>query len=182
MGGVLFIDEAYALCGSGAVATLIRELEMKRNEVIVIFAGYGDRMKNFIEQNEGLKSRIPYTVHFPDYSPDELLQIYDYILDQDGYTATSGARSAAREIFGKAVKIKNFGNGRYARTLAEKSTLNMSVRLAKKYIKGTQNYKLETLKHYLGIRLDSHNASDDCTVTYNVVECCRKLMNEAMGK
>ena len=132
-GGVLFIDEAYALCGSGAVTTLIRELEMKRNEVIVIFAGYGDRMKNFIEQNEGLKSRIPYTVHFPDYSPDELLQIYDYILDQDGYTATSGARSAAREIFGKAVKIKNFGNGRYARTLAEKSTLNMSVRLAKKY-------------------------------------------------
>lgn len=57
-----------------------------------------------------------------------------------------------------------------------------SVRLAKKYIKGTQNYKLETLKRYLGIRLDSHNASDDCTVTYNVVERCRKLMNEAAVK
>ena len=53
-----------------------------------------------------------------------------------------------------------------------------SVKLAKKYIKGTQNYKLETLKNYLGIRLDSHNASDDCTVTYNVVEHCRRIMNE----
>ncbi|MBQ9692149.1 MAG: 3'-5' exonuclease [Clostridia bacterium] len=53
-----------------------------------------------------------------------------------------------------------------------------SVRLAKKYIKGAQNYKLETLKNYLGIKLDSHNASDDCTVTYNVVEHCRKLMKE----
>lgn len=132
-GGVLFIDEAYSLGGPGAVTALIRELEMRRNEVIVIFAGYGDKMKEFIEQNEGLKSRIPYTVHFPDYTPDELLQIYDYILEQDGYTATSGARSAAREIFGKAVRIRNFGNGRYARILAEKSTLNMSVRLAKKY-------------------------------------------------
>ncbi len=51
-----------------------------------------------------------------------------------------------------------------------------SVKLAKKYIKGTKNYKLETLKEHLGIRLDSHNASDDCTVTYNVVEECRRIM------
>ena len=132
-GGVLFIDEAYSMCGDNAITALIREMEARRNDVIVIFAGYEDRMKRFIELNEGLKSRIPYTVKFPDYTPDELLQIYDYILAQGGYTATAGAKYAAREIFEKAVKVRNFGNGRYARVLAEKSTLNMSVRLAKKY-------------------------------------------------
>lgn len=132
-GGVLFIDEAYSMQSQTAVTALIREMEEHRNEVIVVLAGYEERMNKFLELNEGLKSRIPYTVHFPDYTPDELLQIYDYILKQDGYTATPGAREAAREIFEKAVKIKNFGNGRYARNLAEKSTLNMSVRLARKY-------------------------------------------------
>ena len=155
-GGVLFIDEAYSLAGETAVTALIRELEMKRNEVIVIFAGYGDKMKDFIEQNEGLKSRIPYTVHFPDYTPDELLQIYDYILEQDGYTATAGARTAAREIFGKAVNIRNFGNGRYARILAEKSTLNMSVRLAKKY--GDKDIPVSEL--YKVIKDDVFNPDD----------------------
>lgn len=133
MGGVLFIDEAYSLSGEGAFTTLIREMEARRNDVIVIFAGYKDRMKTFLEQNEGLKSRIPYTVDFPDYKPDELLQIFNYILKQEGFTATPGAVSAAREIFGKASRIKDFGNGRYARNIVEKSTLNMSVRLAKKY-------------------------------------------------
>lgn len=132
-GGVLFIDEAYALFGQMAITELIRHLEMYRNDVIVIFAGYKDRMDAFLEQNEGLKSRIPYTVDFPDYTPEELLQIYDYILAEDGFTATPGARQAALDIFNKAYRLENFGNGRFARNLAEKSTLNMSVRLARKY-------------------------------------------------
>jgi len=132
-GGVLFIDEAYALFGQMAITELIRHLEMYRNDVIVIFAGYKDRMDAFLELNEGLKSRIPYTVDFPDYTPEELLQIYDYILAEDGFTATPGARQAALDIFNKAYRLENFGNGRFARNLAEKSTLNMSVRLARKY-------------------------------------------------
>ncbi len=132
-GGVLFIDEAYSFGGDCAVAALIREMESRRKEVIVIFGGYKERMKEFLEQNEGLASRIPYTVDFPDYNAGELLQIYDYILKQDGFIATPGAREEAREIFEKACRIENFGNGRYARNLAEKSTLNMSVRLARKY-------------------------------------------------
>ncbi len=133
-GGVLFIDEAYSLTNEVAIATLIGEMEARRNDVIVIFAGYGNRMKEFVERNEGLKSRIPYTVNFPDYTAEELLQIYEYILKQDGYSVTPAARSAALRIFGKAVRIENFGNGRYARNLAENSTLNMSVRLARKYV------------------------------------------------
>ena len=132
-GGVLFIDEAYGLiCDNGATA-LIREMEAHRGDVIVIMAGYKDRMKHFLEMNEGFKSRIPYVVDFPDYSPEELLKIWNYILKQDGYFATTGAQDAALEILEKASRIKDFGNGRYARNLAEKSTLNMSVRLAKKY-------------------------------------------------
>ena len=133
MGGLLFIDEAYALTSDTAVTALIREMETYRNDVIVIFAGYKERMQRFIEVNEGLKSRIPYTVNFPDYNADELVHIYEYILKQDGYSATPGALESARDIFEKACRIEDFGNGRYARNLAEKSTLNMSVRLAKKY-------------------------------------------------
>lgn len=133
VGGVLFIDEAYSMCGEAAFAELIRQMEMKRNDVIVIFAGYKDRMKTFLEQNEGLKSRTPYTIEFPDYTPDELLQIFDYIAKQDGFTTTSGARDAALELFSKASRLKDFGNGRFARNMVEKATLNMSVRLAKKY-------------------------------------------------
>ena len=133
VGGVLFIDEAYSMCGEAAFAELIRQMEMKRNDVIVIFAGYKDRMKTFLEQNEGLKSRTPYIIEFPDYTPDELLQIFDYIAKQDGFTTTSGARDAALELFSKASRLKDFGNGRFARNMVEKATLNMSVRLAKKY-------------------------------------------------
>ena len=128
VGGVLFIDEAYSMCGEAAFAELIRQMEMKRNDVIVIFAGYKDRMKTFLEQNEGLKSRTPYTIEFPDYTPDELLQIFDYIAKQDGFTTTSGARDAALELFSKASRLKDFGNGRFARNMVEKATLNMSVR------------------------------------------------------
>ena len=133
IGGVLFIDEAYSMTDPDAITALIRQLEAHRNDVIVIFAGYEERMKKFLEQNEGLKSRIPFTIKFPDYKPEELVQIYEYILGQDGYTCTEDAREAAKEIFEKASRIKDFGNGRYARTLAEKSTMNMSVRLARKY-------------------------------------------------
>lgn len=162
-GGVLFIDEAYSLSGDAAVTALIRGMEMYRKDVIVILAGYKESMDKFLELNDGLKSRIPYTVVFPDYKPGELLQIYDHILKQDGYTATAGAREAAHEIFVKACRIRNFGNGRYARTLAEKSTLNMSVRLARKY--GEKDIPVEKL--YKVLKDDVFDPDDPYVNTKN---------------
>ncbi len=133
VGGVLFIDEAYSMFGDAAFTELIRQMEIKRDSVIVIFAGYKDRMKTFLEQNEGLKSRVPYIIDFPDYSPEELLQIFEYTMSKDGFTATLGAKNEAFDLLKKASRIRDFGNGRFVRNMVEKSTLNMSVRLAKKY-------------------------------------------------
>lgn len=133
VGGVLFIDEAYSMFGEAAFTELIRQMEMKRDCVIVIFAGYKDRMKAFLEQNEGLKSRIPYIIDFPDYSPEELLKIFEYTMTKEGFTATPSAKNEVFDLLKKASRIKDFGNGRFVRNMFEKSTLNMSVRLAKKY-------------------------------------------------
>ncbi len=128
-GGVLFIDEAYSLTSQEATTILIQELENRRDDVIVVLAGYSERMKKFIEQNEGLKSRIPHWVDFPDYSTDELTEIFSFMLDEKGFTATEEAMKAAHYIFEKAGRIENFGNGRFVRNLIERAVMNQSVRL-----------------------------------------------------
>ena len=90
-GGILFIDEAYSLVednrtyGAGAINTIVQELENYRDEVIVIFAGYPEKMKEFLEQSDGLASRIAFHLNFPDYSPEELTQILDLMLEKSEY-------------------------------------------------------------------------------------------------
>ena len=89
--GILFIDEAYSLVednrtyGAEAINTIVQEMENYRDEVIVIFAGYPEKMKEFLEQNEGLASRIAFHLNFPDYSPVELTQILDLMLEKSEY-------------------------------------------------------------------------------------------------
>ncbi|MCR4813234.1 MAG: AAA family ATPase [Lachnospiraceae bacterium] len=128
-GGVLFIDEAYSLKSDVAVTTLIQEMENKREEVIVILAGYEDRMNEFMERNEGLKSRIPYTVEFPDYTGEELTEIFKLMLKEKNFSATDKAIGKAEELFSKVCYIDNFGNGRYVRNLIENAVKKQSVRL-----------------------------------------------------
>ena len=128
-GGVLFIDEAYALSGFYSVATLIQEMEEHREDVIVVLAGYTKSMESFMKKNEGLKSRIPYWVEFPDYSEEELLQIFNYMMEEKGFTATDDAVDEARCIFEKVRRVDDFGNGRYVRNLIERAVKNQSLRL-----------------------------------------------------
>lgn len=128
-GGVLFIDEAYAITTPMAVTTLIQELENRRDNVIVILAGYSERMKEFMRRNEGLKSRIPHWVDFPDYSTDELTDIFKLMINERGFKATDGAVEAARYIFDKVRNVDDFGNGRYVRNLIDRAIQNQSVRL-----------------------------------------------------
>lgn len=130
-GGVLFIDEAYALTSETATTTLLQEIENRRDEVIVILAGYSGRMKGFLEQNEGLKSRIPYWVDFPNYSAEELTEIFKLMLKERDFTATEEAVKEASYIFDKVRYTENFGNGRFVRNLFESSIKNQSVRLIK---------------------------------------------------
>ena len=128
-GGVLFIDEAYAIQSSVAITALLQELENQRDNVIVILAGYNERMKDFMKRNEGLKSRLPHWVDFPDYSTDELTDIFKLMVDECGFKATSDAVESARYIFEKVRNVDDFGNGRYVRNLIDRAIQNQSVRL-----------------------------------------------------
>ena len=128
-GGVLFIDEAYSMSSDIAVTVLIQEMENRRDDVIVILAGYNERMQKFMEINEGLKSRIPHRIDFPDYNGDELTDIFKKMVKDRGFDIAEDAVMAARNIFERARYMDNFGNGRYARNLMEHAVQNQSVRL-----------------------------------------------------
>ena len=136
-GSVLFIDEAYSLVdgrdklyGQEAINTIVQMMENMRENTIVIFAGYEKEMKEFINQNPGLRSRIPFHVHFPDYSDSELLEILKLVASKNNCSLTEGAERKARDIFKTASLSKDFGNGRFVRNLFEKATMKKALRLS----------------------------------------------------
>lgn len=136
LGGILLIDEAYALNRGGdndfgreATDTLVKLIEDHRDEIAVVAAGYPDEMEAFIESNPGLRSRFPRTIHFPDYSTDELVAIVESQCKKASYTLTPGARDAARAFFDGQVRDKGFGNGRVARNLFESAMAHQATRL-----------------------------------------------------
>lgn len=135
-GGVLFIDEAYSLVddsnsfGDEAINTIVQEMENCRKNVIVIFAGYPEKMKAFMEKNEGLRSRIAFHLDFNDYNADELVQILKLQADKLGYTLAKGVNTRCRRIFTEACRQSNFGNGRYVRNVLEKALLHQAMRIA----------------------------------------------------
>ncbi len=125
-GGLLLIDEAYALTrgkdgdfGREAVDTLVNLIEDHRDSVVVIAAGYPDEMADFLDANPGLRSRFPRTVHFPDYTTDELVAIFEGICAADSYRLAPEAIPVLRARFDAEERGKGFGNGRLARNLFE---------------------------------------------------------------
>ena len=136
-GGVLFIDEAYSLVDNSgsfadeAINTIVQEMENHRDDVIVIFAGYPDQMKAFVEKNEGLKSRIAFHIDFPDYNAEELLNIMKLMMKESEYTMTPDAEKAVMKIFETAQHTGNFGNGRFARNVLEQAEMRQATRLMK---------------------------------------------------
>lgn len=137
--GVLFIDEAYSLVqgfkedfGQEAISTLLKRMEDDRNRLVVILAGYGSEMKSFIDSNPGLQSRFNRYIHFPDYTEDELKQIFLLSAKKNQYTLDDEALVKLDEIMSSAVehKDKNFGNARYVRNLFETSIQNQAMRLS----------------------------------------------------
>lgn len=128
-GGVLFVDEAYSMRSDSAVTVFIQEMENHRHDVIVILAGYNERMQQFLELNEGLKSRIPYWVEFPDYNAQELTDIFKSMAAERGFDIADDALQEAEYCFDQARTLDNFGNGRYVRNFLDEVIQKQSVRL-----------------------------------------------------
>lgn len=138
-GGVLFIDEAYALTQGGgndygkeAVETLLKRMEDQRGEFIVIAAGYPDNMNQFLESNPGLKSRFDKHLQFEDYSADELMEIAENMYAGEGLKLERGAKKYLQAYFEFLVEHKDkfFGNARSVRKVYEESVKNQHLRLA----------------------------------------------------
>ena len=133
MGGVLFIDEAYSLAGdqygTEAVDTLVKEMEDKRDDLVVIVAGYPVPMQFFIAQNPGLASRFRTTIDFADYTDDELVAIFHGIANGADYDVTDAVEARFRELLAAQARDASFGNGRYARNVFEAAVGHQAWRL-----------------------------------------------------
>ena len=153
LGGVLFIDEAYALSantgkgdfGQEAINTLLKAMEDHRDDFIVIVAGYSDLMEEFLDSNPGLRSRFNKIITFEDYMPDELLDIFKSICTKSGMTITKEAEDAVLEYFviRCGLNLKTFANARDIRNYYERAITNQANRLAK--IESPTNGQLTTL-------------------------------------
>ncbi len=135
-GGVLLIDEAYALARGGerdfgieAIDTIVKLIEDRRDRLVVIAAGYPDEMQTFIDANPGLRSRFPKTIAFPDYSTDELVGIFRKLGEKNRYVADAGAIDKVRAELDAIPRTKGFGNGRVARNLFEAAVANHASRI-----------------------------------------------------
>jgi probable Rubsico expression protein CbbX len=137
MGGVLFIDEAYYLYrpenerdyGQEAIEILLQVMENQRDDLVVIFAGYKDRMDTFFKSNPGLSSRIAHHIDFPDYAGDELLQIADRLLAAMNYRFDADARVAFSEYLQRRVAQPHFANARSVRNALDRARLRQASRL-----------------------------------------------------
>ena len=135
-GGVLFCDEIYSLVddrrgsfGDEAISTMVQEMENHRDDVVVILAGYRDKMEQFLETNPGLRSRIAFHVPFANYNVDELLDISKFIAEKKGLRISDGAMEKLEEIYKRTCSEKDFGNGRFVRNCIEKAKMHMATRL-----------------------------------------------------
>ena len=136
IGGVLFIDEAYALSeeGSGefgaeAVAMLVKLMEDHRDDLAVIVAGYPDEMRQFIDSNPGLRSRFTHTIDFPDFTAPELVQVFEGFAAAAKVRLGDGVAERLGHQFSLALNVGNFGNARYARSLFEDAYANLATRV-----------------------------------------------------
>ncbi|MDQ7774899.1 MAG: CbbX protein [Paracoccus aminovorans] len=137
MGGVLFIDEAYYLYkpdnerdyGQEAIEILLQVMENNRDDLVVIMAGYADRMDRFFAANPGFRSRIAHHIEFPDYGDDELLRISEAMLAAQGYGLDAGARAAMAEYVALRRAQPHFANARSIRNALDRARLRQANRL-----------------------------------------------------
>ena len=154
MGGVLFIDEAYYLYrpenerdyGQEAIEILLQVMENQRDDLVVILAGYKERMETFFRSNPGLSSRIAHHIDFPDYTPPELLAIARLMLEQMQYRLSAEADEALREYIEKRRAQPHFANARSIRNALDRARLRQASRLFERKVGSISRQALETLE------------------------------------
>ena len=137
MGGVLFIDEAYYLYrpdnerdyGQEAIEILLQVMENQRDDLVVILAGYADRMDKFFQSNPGFRSRIAHHIDFPDYEDAELLSIAESMLAEQNYHFDADARTAMNEYIGLRREQPHFANARSIRNALDRARMRQANRL-----------------------------------------------------
>ena len=171
MGGVLFIDEAYYLYkpenerdyGAESIEILLQTMENNRDDLVVILAGYKDRMDKFFHSNPGMRSRIAHHIDFPDYAPDELVSISKLMLESQNYCFSA----AGEEAFGKYIRLRmksdHFANARSVRNALDRARLRQANRLfsgTKKSLSKTDLITLEA-EDILASRVFLESTSDN---------------------
>ena len=137
MGGVLFIDEAYYLhrpenerdYGQEAIEILLQVMENRRDDLVVILAGYADRMDRFFTSNPGFRSRVAHHIEFPDYSAEELMAIAETMLREQGYRFSAAARDSLARYLDARMRQPHFANARSVRNALDRARLRQAVRL-----------------------------------------------------
>jgi probable Rubsico expression protein CbbX len=137
MGGVLFIDEAYYLYrpdnerdyGAEAIEILLQVMENQRDDLVIIFAGYKDKMDRFYTSNPGLASRVANHVNFPDYTPEELLMIGKIMLQEQQYQMTPEAEKVFLQYIQRRMEQPHFANARSVRNALDRARLRQANRI-----------------------------------------------------
>lgn len=154
MGGVLFIDEAYYLYkpenerdyGQESIEILLQVMENNRDDLVVILAGYKDKMERFFQSNPGMRSRIAHHLDFPDYSPEEMMSIAKLMLAEQNYRFSPEAEQAFAEYIPLRMKLTHFSNARSIRNALDRARLRQANRLfagSKKQLKKLDLITLE---------------------------------------
>ena len=166
--GVLFIDEAYTLASGGqndygaeAIATLLKRMEDDRARLVVILAGYPDDMKRFLDSNPGLTSRFSRVINFPDYTADELADLFRFYAKRNHYELSADVEKWLNNAIANSTKKRdrNFGNGRWVRNLFERALERQAIRLAE--TTGHTEQELRTLElQDVGIKITPAKHSD----------------------
>jgi len=146
MGGVLFIDEAYYLhrpdnerdYGQEAIEILLQVMENERDRLVVILAGYRDRMDEFFKLNPGMSSRVAHHIEFPDYEIDELLRIGELMLAGETYELSPAALDAFRDYLERRMRQPRFAHGRSVRNAIERARLRHANRIYEHTLDGEQ--------------------------------------------
>ena len=160
-GKLLFIDEAYSLAdsykgsyGDEAINTIIQEMENRRQDTIVIFAGYPNEMEQFFSRNPGFKSRVPFKIEFDDYSANELTEIVKLQANKMGFEIQPKALEKVKKICTESKKRSDFGNGRFCRNLFENAMLSYALRVFGEKSNNAENNFILTCEDFPPLKND----------------------------